>query len=340
MSSHTTTAFETGRSNLRTQRVWSNREIVAHGMALIMGFLMTAFPAHHAGRSLSSLALVGGALFCATFLPQRYLLVESSPLEIHRTTRLLQGIILGLAVALIAAALLPRSGVLILKLFLSFVVLLVAIRGLLKIGLEPSVQRREDHVAPVARGRNMVGKRWLDKLIAIAALAILAPLLLVIAVAVKLDSAGPVFFSHQRVGYKGRRFWIIKFRSMHVHAAKYRRSPSDLKDSRITRVGRVLRRLSLDEVPQLLNVLRGEMSLVGPRPEMPYIARTYTALQRTRLEALPGMTGLWQISPARALPIHQNIQYDLYYIAHQSLLLDLAVLCRTAGSVVRGIGAA
>jgi lipopolysaccharide/colanic/teichoic acid biosynthesis glycosyltransferase len=98
--------------------------------------------------------------------------------------------------------------------------------------------------------------------------------------------------------------------------------------------------LSIDELPQLVNVLRGEMSLVGPRPEMPYIVKRYNALERRRLSVKPGMTGLWQISPARSRPIHENLEYDLFYIRRQSMALDCAILLRTITAVVRGVGAA
>jgi lipopolysaccharide/colanic/teichoic acid biosynthesis glycosyltransferase len=107
----------------------------------------------------------------------------------------------------------------------------------------------------------------------------------------------------------------------------------------LTRVGRLIRRMSLDELPQLMNVLKGEMSLVGPRPEMPFIVDGYGDLERKRLAVRPGITGLWQISPARAFPIHENIQFDLHYIRHQNLVLDCAILVRTIAAVIDGVGA-
>jgi lipopolysaccharide/colanic/teichoic acid biosynthesis glycosyltransferase len=159
-------------------------------------------------------------------------------------------------------------------------------------------------------------KRCFDFCAAALVLLLLLPVLIAIAFAVAMDSRGSIFFSHERIGRNGERFRIFKFRSMYPGSPSYQRSPTDRLDPRITRVGRVLRRLSLDELPQLLNVLRGEMSLVGPRPEMPFMVAKYTSEQRRRLHAVPGITGLWQISPARALPIHENLQYDLYYIEH------------------------
>jgi lipopolysaccharide/colanic/teichoic acid biosynthesis glycosyltransferase len=130
-----------------------------------------------------------------------------------------------------------------------------------------------------------------------------------------------------------------KFRSMYVDVARYARSPVCDSDPRLTRLGRGLRRLSIDELPQLLNVLKGDMSLVGPRPEMPFIVRDYTAFERLRLNATPGITGLWQISPARALPIHQHLELDLFYIEHRSFFLDTAIMLRTIAAIVRGVGA-
>jgi len=110
-------------------------------------------------------------------------------------------------------------------------------------------------------------------------------------------------------------------------------------DPRLTNIGRALRRLSIDELPQLLNVIQGNMSLVGPRPEMPFIVAKYGPQERMRLSATPGITGLWQISPARAMPIHKNLQFDLFYIESRNIFLDIAILLRTITAVVRGIGA-
>jgi lipopolysaccharide/colanic/teichoic acid biosynthesis glycosyltransferase len=132
---------------------------------------------------------------------------------------------------------------------------------------------------------------------------------------------------------------MYKLRTMYVDTPVQMLTPDSADDPRITRVGRFLRRTSLDELPQLLNVLKGNMSLIGPRPEMPFIVETYTEYQRHRLTVLPGITGLWQISGDRALQIHENLEYDLYYIANRSLSLDLAILFQTAFSVIRGTGA-
>ncbi len=182
-------------------------------------------------------------------------------------------------------------------------------------------------------------KRTLDIVIAGSLLLITSPLILLLACLVVLDTPGPVFFRHTRIGLSGEPFELWKLRSMYVDAARYDHSPASAIDSRVTRAGRWMRRLSLDEIPQLINVLRGEMSLVGPRPEMPFIVQHYSALERLRLEVKPGITGIWQISTARAHPIHHNIQYDLYYIRHANFMLDIAILARTLTAVVRGVGA-
>jgi lipopolysaccharide/colanic/teichoic acid biosynthesis glycosyltransferase len=124
---------------------------------------------------------------------------------------------------------------------------------------------------------------------------------------------------------------------MYVEAAKYGYSPTEGEDPRVTPVGRFLRRTSLDELPQLINVLLGHMSLVGPRPEMPFIVESYTRLQRQRLTVKPGITGLWQISADRAFMIHENVGYDLYYVRHRSLWMDVAILLHTALRVAHGV---
>jgi lipopolysaccharide/colanic/teichoic acid biosynthesis glycosyltransferase len=188
-------------------------------------------------------------------------------------------------------------------------------------------------------GAGYLLKRGLDVAVAILVLFTVSPLLFVVAALIKLESRGPVLIRQQRIGKAGVPFFMWKFRSMHAGVCRYAPSPVSDGDPRLTRVGRVLRRLSIDELPQLINVLRGEMSLVGPRPEMPFIVRNYRSRERLRLEAKPGITGLWQISPARAMPIHENLELDLFYIAHDNIFLDLAILLRTVTAVVRGIGA-
>lgn len=182
-------------------------------------------------------------------------------------------------------------------------------------------------------------KRTFDLVVSGLLVLVFLPVMVIIALAILWVDGAPVLFRQRRVGYGGRTFHILKFRSMAVDAPKYAVTPESGKDPRITTIGKFLRRSSLDELPQLLNVLRGDMSLVGPRPEMPFIVETYNDLQRQRLNAKPGITGLWQISPDRAQAIHENMDYDIYYIRNQSLLLDVAILAKTVVSVLKGDGA-
>jgi lipopolysaccharide/colanic/teichoic acid biosynthesis glycosyltransferase len=182
-------------------------------------------------------------------------------------------------------------------------------------------------------------KRTADAMLSLFLLILLMPLFALTVAAIKLDSPGSAFFRQRRIGKDGRAFLIWKFRSMCADAPQYAASPTSNQDQRLTRIGRLIRRFSVDELPQLINVLRGEMSLVGPRPEMPFIVNCYTVVERQRLMVKPGITGLWQVSPARAFPIHEYLQYDLHYIRHQSLILDGVILIRTIASVIRGAGA-
>ena len=176
------------------------------------------------------------------------------------------------------------------------------------------------------------------------------PVLLALAMAVYLESGRPIIFSQRRVGENGRIFTMYKLRTMVSNAESRQEDalqqgaePSEVYkphgDPRVTRVGRVLRRTSLDELPQLWNVLRGERSLVGPRPELPWVVERYESWQRQRLAVLPGMTGWWQVNGRSELPMHENVEYDLYYIQNYSPMLDLTILVRTLWVVVRGKGA-
>jgi exopolysaccharide biosynthesis polyprenyl glycosylphosphotransferase len=184
-----------------------------------------------------------------------------------------------------------------------------------------------------------LAKRGLDVIFSLLVLIVGAPLFLLAAILIKRESPGPVFFVQRRVGRDGKPFRMFKFRTMHQHMSGDAPAPSSPYDPRITRIGRHLRRYSLDEVPQFINVLKGEMSLVGPRPEMGFIVEKYGPLERERLRAKPGITGLWQISYAREQAIHDNLDYDLYYIEHQSFLLDLVILALTGFAVCKGTGA-
>lgn len=175
----------------------------------------------------------------------------------------------------------------------------------------------------------------LHRAAALAALVFVAPVGLAVAAAIRLEDGGPVFFRQRRLGHRGRRFTLFKFRSMRIDAPRYGESPTTAVDARVTRVGRLIRRLSLDELPQLVNVLRGDMRLVGPRPEMPFICSRYTPHQRQRLLVPPGLTGLWQISPHRNAPIHDHVEYDLAYAQARGPILDAAVLIATVLSALK-----
>jgi len=181
-------------------------------------------------------------------------------------------------------------------------------------------------------------KRTIDLILSSLLLVLLGPLFLLIAFLIKVDSHGPALFIQKRVGRNGELFNIFKFRSMYINAPKYDFSPTTSVDPRITRIGRFIRQTSLDEFPQLINVLLGHMSLVGPRPEMPFIVQNYTPAQRQRLQMTPGITGLWQLSADRAHQIHENIQYDFYYIRNRGFFLDIAILIHTLFFAIRHDG--
>jgi lipopolysaccharide/colanic/teichoic acid biosynthesis glycosyltransferase len=181
-----------------------------------------------------------------------------------------------------------------------------------------------------------------DLTVAIAALIVFAPLLALIGIAVKLASRGPVLFMQERIGWQGRRFQIIKFRSM-VHNAPYIRNPdgsaycSDT-DLRVNHLGRILRRTSLDELPQLWNVVRGEMSLIGPRPELAEGTRSYRPSHFRRLDVRPGMTGWAVVHGRNNVPISTRRDLDTWYADHAGLVLDLKILCRTMALIMGGKG--
>ena len=194
------------------------------------------------------------------------------------------------------------------------------------------------------RGRRLswpeaLAKTLLDYTLCTLILIPALPLMAIIALLIKLDSRGAVMFRQERVGRGGRVFRIFKFRTMHDDSEKFELAPANREDPRITRVGRVLRRMSLDELPQLFNVLLGDMSLVGPRPEMPFLVGEYKPWQLRRLDVKPGITGLWQILGRKDLPLHGNLEYDFYYIQNRSLLWDLVILVKTIPIVLFGRGA-
>ena len=168
-------------------------------------------------------------------------------------------------------------------------------------------------------------------------LALASPLLAAAAVAIKLEDGGPVFYRQRRVGWKGEEFDLLKLRTMIVGAEHQGAGFAvNYGDPRITRVGRVLRRLSLDEIPQLWNVLRGEMSLVGPRPTLAYQVEQYTPRQRRRLDVRPGITGWAQVHGRARLPWDERIELDVWYVENRSLWLDLKILARTPLALFTG----
>jgi len=182
-----------------------------------------------------------------------------------------------------------------------------------------------------------VTKRVFDAVFSVLVLLLSAPLWPAIMLLIKATSKGPIFFAHERVGRGGAPFVMYKFRTMYVDAHAYAATPQHSADVRITPVGRWLRKFSIDELPQFWNVVKGEMSVVGPRPEMPQIVALYSSIQRQRLCMRPGITGIWQISADRKNPIHENIDYDLYYIEKQSFFLDIMIIITTGFYSARGV---
>jgi exopolysaccharide biosynthesis polyprenyl glycosylphosphotransferase len=205
--------------------------------------------------------------------------------------------------------------------------------------------------APALNEYQRLTKRIFDLSLTLLIMPFVLPLMGLIAIAIRLDSPGPIIFSQTRVGENGKLFKMFKFRSMVKDADKMRhvieqvdengRIIQDKRkhDPRVTRVGRFLRRTSLDELPQLFNVLKGEMSLVGPRPEMPHLVAQYELWQRKRFAVPQGITGWWQVNGRSDKPMHQHTEDDLYYVQNYSLWLDVVILFKTLVAVVRRKGA-
>jgi exopolysaccharide biosynthesis polyprenyl glycosylphosphotransferase len=193
-------------------------------------------------------------------------------------------------------------------------------------------------------------KRACDVVISAVGLLVLAPLLVGVALAIKLTSRGPVIFRQERIGLRGRPFTLLKFRTMVVGADLMLKELRELneadgplfklrKDPRVTRIGRILRRYSIDELPQLINVLKGEMSLVGPRPPLADEVALYSDWQLDRLEVRPGITGLWQVSGRSELPFEEYVRLDLFYVENWSIAYDLYILSKTIPMLVSSRGA-
>lgn len=200
------------------------------------------------------------------------------------------------------------------------------------------------------RGINVALKRIFDIIGSISMLFLLSPLVLCLAVGIKLDSHGPVFYRQQRIGKNGRPFQMLKFRSMRIDAEREQIAVHLMnevsgpafkirQDPRVTRLGAKLRKYSMDELPQLWNVLKGEMSLIGPRPPLPQEVEQYTDYHWRRLDVLPGMTGLWQVSGRSDLKFEDWIGLDIYYIERWSFTLEMKILIKTIPAVLKGTGA-
>ena len=193
-------------------------------------------------------------------------------------------------------------------------------------------------------------KRLLDLIVSLVVLVFLFPLLVVVALLIKMTSSGPVFFRQKRVGYNGRLFTCLKFRTMVENAEQLKDSLAAKNemggpvfkiknDPRATRVGNILRKMSIDELPQFINVLKGDMSLVGPRPPVPEEVTKYDLKDRRRLSMRPGITCLWQVKGRNAIPFEKWMELDREYIDQWSLWLDLKILVKTIPAIIRGSGA-
>lgn len=212
-----------------------------------------------------------------------------------------------------------------------------------------AMKQSPGELAPLLCSGMPIWKRALDLTLALTALVLLLPLFLVIAIYIKIVAPGPVFFKQKRLGYMGREFTIWKFRTMRTncnsvshrqHLERLRKSNStmikldNLSDPRIIPMGRILREFGLDELPQIFNVIRGEMSLIGPRPCISYEAEGYDTWQRQRFDTMPGLSGLWQVTGKNRTTFLQMIQLDARYVRDRSFLLDIKILLKTIPAVI------
>lgn len=198
---------------------------------------------------------------------------------------------------------------------------------------------------------NRLFKRFFDIAVSATILILLSPLFLLVALLIRLDSKGPIFFCQTRVGKQGKLFFMWKFRSMYVDAEQRKKNlvkQNEMhggilfkikRDPRVTRVGRLIRKSSVDELPQLWNVLKGNMSLVGPRPPLPSEVTKYTFYHFQRLKVTPGITCIWQISGRSEIPFAQQVEMDLEYINSQSFVNDIVILLKTVPAVLKARGA-
>jgi lipopolysaccharide/colanic/teichoic acid biosynthesis glycosyltransferase len=172
-------------------------------------------------------------------------------------------------------------------------------------------------------------KRLTDVIVSILILLLLSPILLIATIAIKVESKGPVFFLHERTGYKGKKFKLFKLRGMVANALDIGPEITRINDSRITKVGKILRRTSIDEIPNFINVLKGEMSIVGPRPEIVSITDKYTTEQKKVLDFLPGVTGISQINGRQSLTPGERVKMEIEYYSNDTFLNDVLIVLKT-----------
>jgi len=181
-------------------------------------------------------------------------------------------------------------------------------------------------------------KRFTDILVSLFSLIIFSPIFLIAAIFIKLDSKGPIFFMHERTGLNGKPFLMIKFRGMINNALSYGPGITQVNDPRITKVGKFLRRTSIDELPQLINVLKGEMSIIGPRPEITSITSTYNDHQKSVFQYLPGITGISQINGRQTLTPEERTAMEIEYYSNETLIGDLKIFLKTFWVIISNKG--
>jgi len=186
--------------------------------------------------------------------------------------------------------------------------------------------------------KRIIIKRFTDILISILTIIVTSPILIIAAIAIKLESRGPVLFKHERTGYNGQKFLMYKFRGMVHNALELGPELTQVNDPRITKVGRILRRTSIDEIPQVINVLKGEMSIVGPRPEITSITSRYDEEQRRIFEFIPGITGYSQINGRQRLTPEQRVKMEVEYYSKANIFTDFIILLKTFEAIATNHG--
>ncbi len=183
-----------------------------------------------------------------------------------------------------------------------------------------------------------ITKRLTDIILSVLSIVLTTPIFLLTAIAIKLDSKGPIFFLHERTGFRGKSFMMLKFRGMIDNALDYGPGITRINDDRITRVGKILRRTSIDELPQLINVLKGEMSIIGPRPEITSITSNYNTLQRQVFDFIPGITGISQINGRQLLTPEQRTEMEINYYKNETFIKDLKIFILTFWVIITNKG--